>query len=144
VYARLPWLAGPLFLAEAPWRLRAETAAAFPARATRRRFARSQLATLLKTRLSLRRMAARALMISSAGGGVVRGAHVACPTLVITGEHTLDHVVPGASTSEYLRLIPGARGVVLERTGHLGSITKPDLFARVIRDFVNGRHYAAA
>jgi hypothetical protein len=28
--------------------------------------------------------------------------------------------------------------VVLERTGHLGSITRPDAFAALVCDFVNG------
>jgi hypothetical protein len=30
IYSRVPWLFGPLFLAESPWRLRAELAAALP------------------------------------------------------------------------------------------------------------------
>ena len=143
VYARVPWLAGPLFLAESPWRLRHELAAAFPASGPRRRFARSQLGLLLKAPLSLSRMARRALLISSSDASVV-AARVTAPTLVITGERELDHVVPVVGSSEYLRLIPGARGAIIERTGHLGSITKPEVFAMLIRDFVNGQHHAAA
>ena len=41
-------------------------------------------------------------------------------------------VVPDA------QLIPGARHVVLPRTGHQGPITRPDEFARIVRDFVAG------
>jgi pimeloyl-ACP methyl ester carboxylesterase len=39
----------------------------------------------------------------------------------------------------YLSLIRGAQGVVLERTGHLGSITRPDQFAAIVRDFADRR-----
>jgi pimeloyl-ACP methyl ester carboxylesterase len=80
-------------------------------------------------------MAARARLISSDD---VRPdcARIAAPTLVITGERHLDHVVPVDGSSEYLRLIPNARAAVLERTGHLGSITRPEAFAEIVRAFV--------
>jgi hypothetical protein len=38
-------------------------------------------------------------------------------------------------------LIPGAQYYRLERTGHLGLITRPDTYASVVGDFV---HRAAA
>jgi Predicted hydrolases or acyltransferases (alpha/beta hydrolase superfamily) len=63
-------------------------------------------------------------------------ARITAPTLVVTGEPHLDHVVPVEGSSEYLRLIPDAHAVVLERTGHLGSITRPEVFARIIHRFV--------
>ena len=69
IYARLPYLLGPLFLAETPWRLRREMAAAFPGRAARWRFAGSQLRTLMRAPLSLSRMACRARMIANARCG---------------------------------------------------------------------------
>jgi pimeloyl-ACP methyl ester carboxylesterase len=69
---------------------------------------------------------------------------VAAPTLVVTGERALDHVVPVEGASEYARLIPNARAAVIERTGHIGSITRPDAFAALVRDFVNGQRHAAA
>ena len=47
----------------------------------------------------------------------------------------MDHVVYGPS-SEYIRLIAGARSVILERTGHLGTMTRPDAFAALVHDFV--------
>ena len=47
----------------------------------------------------------------------------------------MDHVV-SATSSEYLRLIAGARSAVLERTGHLGTMTRPDAFAALVHDFV--------
>jgi len=39
-------------------------------------------------------------------------------------------------SSEYVRRIANARGVVLERTGHLGSITRPEAFTDVVREFI--------
>jgi len=55
---------------------------------------------------------------------------------VVTGEPGLDYVVPVAGTSEYLRLIQGSSGVVIERSGHLGCVTRPNAFASIVRDFV--------
>jgi pimeloyl-ACP methyl ester carboxylesterase len=69
---------------------------------------------------------------------------IIAPTLVVTGEPHLDHVVPVEGSSEYLRLIPKARAAVLERTGHLGSITRADAFATLVRDFTEGHRHAAA
>ena len=138
IYARVPYLLGPLFLAETPWRLRREMAAAFPQTGRRWRFAASQLRTLTRAPLSLGRMAARARMISTldTAGDC---AQVTAPTLVITGERALDHVVPVDGSTDYLSSIRGARGVTLERTGHLGSITRPEAFASAVRDFAERR-----
>jgi pimeloyl-ACP methyl ester carboxylesterase len=133
-YARFPRLVGPVFLLETPWRLRAEFAAAFPERSARRRFARSQIRVLLEAPLSLTAMAKRALMIGTADT-LSDCARVVAPTLVVTGEPRLDHVVPADGSADYSRLIPGARNTMIERTGHLGSITRPDAFAAAIRDF---------
>jgi len=58
------------------------------------------------------------------------------PTLVITGEDGLDRVVPVRLTEDYLRLWPHARRVTLARTGHLGSITRPDAFLDALLPFV--------
>ena len=143
IYARWPWAFGPLFLAEAPLRLRAEIFTAIEAGAPRRRFMRSQLGTLLKAPLSLRRMGARALLISSCDA-TTSAERVMALTLLISGETSLDRIVGGDGSAQYLSLIRTARNVILERTGHLGSITRPDAFARLIRDFVNGQYHAAA
>jgi pimeloyl-ACP methyl ester carboxylesterase len=61
---------------------------------------------------------------------------VTAPTLVVTGEAALDYVVPVAGTSAYMQLIPNATHAVLARTGHLGTVTKPHEFARLVREFV--------
>jgi pimeloyl-ACP methyl ester carboxylesterase len=134
-YARFPWVFGPVFFAEAPFRLRAEVAIAFPRWRDRWRFAANQLLTLFSAPLSLVRMARRGRLIPTLqiADDCPR---IGLPTLIITGEQTLDHVIPAEGTSEYVRLIPGSRCTTLERTGHLGSITRPDAFADLVLKFV--------
>jgi 3-oxoadipate enol-lactonase len=135
VYARLPWLFGPLFLIESPLRLRREIAAAFPRLLDRWRFAQWQLGALARAPLSPVRMAARARLISSTDI-VADCAKVTAPALIVTGEPALDRVVAVDGTLAYRSLIAGARHVMLERTGHLGSITRPGKFASVLQEFV--------
>jgi 3-oxoadipate enol-lactonase len=142
-YLRAPWLFGPLFVVETPFRLRPEVRAAFPDAAARRRFSWQALKTALGARVSLSQMAARARMIS-AEDVTPDCARITAPTLVVTGEKDLDHVVPVEGSNEYLRLIPNARAVVLERSGHLGSITRPEAFAAIVRDFTEAHRHAAA
>jgi len=134
-YAKLPWLFGPLFFIESPFRLRKELAAALPRMTDRWRFSRSQLSSLARAPLSPTRMAARAAFIANADL-FSDCANVAAPTLIVTGDRALDRVVSVDRTLAYLDLIPGARHVTLERTGHLGSITRPQEFASLVRGFV--------
>ena len=135
IYLRAPWIFGPIFLAESPLRLRPEVCAAIPDWRARSRFATLGLRTLLAAPVSLSKMAARARLIASVDLAA-DCERIATPTLVVTGEHGLDHVVPVEGSSEFTRRIPNARAVVLERTGHLGSITRPEAFADIVRDFV--------
>jgi 3-oxoadipate enol-lactonase len=135
IYLRAPWILGPIFIAESPLRLRPEVCAAIPDWRGRRRFALLGLRTLLSAPVSLSRMAARARLITSIDLGP-DCERIAAPTLIVTGESGLDHVVPVEGSSEYTRRIQNARAVVLERTGHLGTITRPDAFADLVRDFV--------
>jgi 3-oxoadipate enol-lactonase len=137
VYSRLPWLFGPIFLAEAPFRLRRELDAAFPDRVSRLRFAASQLKTFLRAPLSLARIARRARLISTVDLAA-DCARVTAPTLIVTGERGLDHVVSVEHSGGYQHLIRGSRAVVLERTGHLGCVSRPDEFAAVVRAFADG------
>ena len=58
------------------------------------------------------------------------------PTLVVHGEPWLDHVVSVDGTSEYGRLIRGARTLLLERTGHLGVMTHAGEFASGLQAFI--------
>jgi pimeloyl-ACP methyl ester carboxylesterase len=146
IYTRVPWIFGPIFLAESPWRLRAEIATALPDVRQRRAFKRTLLRTLVASPLSVTRMAARARLLN---GMDLRSecSRITAPTLVVTGEAGLDHVVRVDDSIDYARLIPNARTVVLNRTGHLGSITRPHEFAAVVRTFlssVNGHETHAS
>jgi 3-oxoadipate enol-lactonase len=143
IYMRLPLILGPLFLAESPFRLRPEVLAAIPDRRDRRRFTLEGIRTVLSAPVSLRSMAARAQIITSTDLNA-DCARITAPTLVITGEAGLDYVVPVEGSSEYTRRIADARAIVLERTGHLGSITRPEAFCEAIRTFVEGHRHAAA
>jgi pimeloyl-ACP methyl ester carboxylesterase len=136
VYTRLPLIFGPLFLIESPWRLRREIAAAMPDRSARWAFRRSGLATLRSAPLSMTEMAARARLMTTVDVTPDCG-RVTAPTLVVTGERTLDFVAPAEGTIAYAHLIPTARAVVLERTGHIGTITRPDAFADLVATFVS-------
>jgi pimeloyl-ACP methyl ester carboxylesterase len=135
VYAAAPWLFGPLFLAESPWRLAGEIRSALPNIGARWRFVRWQLATLRRAPLSPTRMAGRAALISSPQL-LDDCARIVAPTLLVTGEPGLDRVVAVDGTLAYMRLIAGARHATLPRTGHLGSITRPEAFAALVREFV--------
>ena len=81
-------------------------------------------------------MAQRAAVIA---GASLRDdcARITAPTLIVTGERELDRVVPVDVTREYVNLIAGARHTTLDRTGHLGSITRPEAFAALVREFVD-------
>ena len=137
VYARYPRLFAPLFFAAMPGRVWTELTAAIPDARARRAFVRWQLRTLMRAPLSPVQMGARALLIDGVDP-VADCTNVSAPTLIVSGEPHLDFVVPSTGTLEYVDLIPDARAVTLKGTGHLGSITQPDAFAAVVREFLEG------
>ncbi len=143
MYARSPRLFGPIFIAESPWRVSSEVRSAIPDMKGRLRFSLDSLKHLIRAPLSFAGMAARARMMTAEDVSQ-DCARISAPTLVITGEPGLDHVVPVEGSTAYGQLIPQARVVVLERTGHLGSITRPDAFATLVSDFIEGQRHAAA
>jgi pimeloyl-ACP methyl ester carboxylesterase len=143
VYLKAPWIFGPVFLAETPWRVRREVRAAMPDRAARRRFSWNALRTLVGAPVSLTAMASRARLLTTDAIAADCG-QITAPTLILTGEPHLDHVVPVEGSGEYARLIPQARRAVLASTGHLGSMTRPHEFAALVHDFVEGHRDAAA
>jgi pimeloyl-ACP methyl ester carboxylesterase len=143
LYLKAPWLFGLVFLAETPWRLRREVRVAIPDARERRRFVMNGLRTLVGAPISLSRMAARARTIAATDLSS-DCARITAPTLVVTGERVLDHVVPVEGSAAYARLIANARAAVVPRTGHLGSITRPVEFAAVVRAFVESHRHAAA
>jgi pimeloyl-ACP methyl ester carboxylesterase len=138
LYCRFPWLFVPLFLFESPFRLRVELRSTFPGWRPRWRFARWQLRTLARAPLSPPRMAQRAMLLS--GVPLADCARITAPTLVVVGEPELDRVVPVQSTMAYTELIARAHRVTLNETGHLGTITRPEAFASIVREFVERPH----
>jgi pimeloyl-ACP methyl ester carboxylesterase len=143
LYARLPWIFLPAFIAETPVRLREEMKAALPSLRERAAFSLGQVTNLWTAPLSVRGLAQRARLLRRLD---VEGdcARVSAPTLVITGDRALDRVVPVAGTERYAQLIAGAQRVSIERTGHLGCNTRPQEFARLVHEFVSRKHHAAA
>jgi pimeloyl-ACP methyl ester carboxylesterase len=142
-YLGRPRLYGPLFFAEAPLRFNREVSIALPRISDRFRFAATQLRCLARAPLSVARMAERARLIDTLDlSEECRG--IRCPTLVVSGEASLDHVVPSAGASEYTGLIANARRAILRETGHLGIVTRPREFAAEIASFAAGvRQHAA-
>jgi pimeloyl-ACP methyl ester carboxylesterase len=140
-YIRMPWLFGPLFLIETPRRLQAELRIAFPKVLDRLRFGWRQASTLVTAPLSLRGMAARGRLItawkpSDDAAALSALSALPVPTLVVTGEPSLDRVVRVGSTLAYVPLIPDARSAELAGTGHIGYLTKPRAFVKLIGDFL--------
>ena len=133
-YARWPKVFGLVFMFEIPFRARRELTAALPERAARRAFTRTILRTVVVAPISPTRMARRARLIASYDV-VTDCARISVPTLVVTGEAELDHVVSVHGSSRYSELIAGAVRAVLPRTGHQGTLTHADAFAATVREF---------
>ena len=132
-FMRAPRLLSPLFCVGS-LRMCPEIFAAKESWSSGAAFAAQHASTVLANMFSPRLMARRARMVASLN--VERQlADVRCPVLVVTGESGLDRVVPVSMTREYHRIWPHATQAVLQRTGHLGLITRPDEFARVVVSF---------
>ncbi len=141
-FLRAPWLLTPLFCL-ASLRLYPEIAAAVPGFAHGVRAAISHGLRALRYIFSPGRMARRVRMLDVSGqpAGSRLSAEferVNLPTLVVTGEPSLDRVVSVNLTREYLRIWPHANEVTIARTGHLGIITRPHDFARILVPFIEG------
>jgi pimeloyl-ACP methyl ester carboxylesterase len=130
-YAVAPRTSALAFVAGAPGRLLREISAAVPDRRRRAAVLAGYLRSIVAHPTLPARMAARVRTV--AGCSFVEDAKsVRAPALVVTGEPALDRVVPVAGTREYLGLIPNVVGVTLERTGHIGVVTRPDEFADLV------------
>jgi pimeloyl-ACP methyl ester carboxylesterase len=133
-YLRAPRAWAPFFLARAVGRLGPELKTALPSRSERVRFLWRFVRRVARAPLSPSGMAARAREMFNINLSH-EAERISVPTLIITGESDLDRVVPVSSTREYLSLIPGSRHAVLERTGHLGCVTRPHQFAGLVASF---------
>ena len=134
-YIERPWLRAPRFVLTSPLRVWPEVRAARPSSAGALGFlaryaARIAAAPMIPSLMADRIREQQRIDFS----GDCRA--VRAPTLVISGEPHLDRIIPTESTRRYVELIPGARYVQLERTGHLGLVTRPQEWARVVGDFV--------
>ena len=134
-FVRRPWVSAPLFVLTAPRRLFPEIRAAYPSWAARLGFSAVHAARVLAAPMIPSLMAGRVRLQQSLDFAP-DCARVTAPTLVITGEEQLDRVVPAAVTRRYAQLIPGARLATIERTGHLGTVTRPDRFAELVGEHV--------
>lgn len=142
IYARLPWIFGPAFLAEIPRRVAPELERALPNTGERLRFSWRQVRTFFRAPMSVTKMAERGVLIQSTSRQQ-DCARVTAPTLVVAGEPSLDRIVPPEGTAEYVRLISGAQIARIEDSGHLGYITRPGAFHAIVAGFLETLGLAA-
>jgi pimeloyl-ACP methyl ester carboxylesterase len=137
-YLEHPLRATPRFVLTSPLRIWPEIKAAFPSIPDRIAFLAGhgfRVATApMKPALMASRIRQQQQIDFCPDCALVR-----VPTLVVTGEPHLDRIVPAENTMQYVEMIPGATHYRLERTGHLGLLTRPELYAAVVGDFVQ-RH----
>jgi 3-oxoadipate enol-lactonase len=134
-YASRPWRSIVAFCATAVGRLDAEVRAALADWPSRIRFALGYVGRILRAPMLPHVMGNR-VQLQRTVNGAEDCARIAAPTLVISGEPSLDFVVPVESTREYAGLIRGAQYVMMDRTGHIGSLTQPDRFAAIVKEFL--------
>lgn len=134
-YLAHPRLMAPVFAAGAPFRLWPEVAAALPDVRDRLRFVIRHTARVATAPIVPALMAER-ICLSQTVAFERECQAIDAPTLVVTGEPRLDRIVPPESTAEYVHLIRGACAATMERTGHIGLVTRPRQFGELIGDFV--------
>jgi pimeloyl-ACP methyl ester carboxylesterase len=140
-YLHAPRLLFPVFLI-ASLRLYREIAAATPGFTAALRVALRHAWTVITHMASPVRMAGRVRLLAAVD--LRRDlTNVRVPTLLVTGTPELDHVVPPGVTREYAEIWPHAVVHTLERTGHLGLITRADAFADVVARFVERSSHEA-
>jgi pimeloyl-ACP methyl ester carboxylesterase len=64
-----------------------------------------------------------------------RLAEIACPALVVWGDG--DRLISVEDADVFIELIPGARKVVFEDTGHMAMLERPAAFNPLLRDFLS-------
>lgn len=139
-YIRRPWLSTAEFVSTAPSRLMPEICAALDGWGARLTFSAGHVVRLLMAPTRPSRMAARVTAQQSIDFGPDCD-RVTAPTLVITGEPHLDRVVPVETTRQYVSLIRGARYEMMERSGHIGLVTRPEKFSEIVCGFVHANHH---
>jgi pimeloyl-ACP methyl ester carboxylesterase len=133
-YLRAPRLLLPVFMI-ASLRMYREIASAHPGLAAGVREALRHGWNVLTHMFSPTRMARRVHLLDRANLAAMNAPRV--PTLVITGDEALDRVVPVRVTRKYLQWLPEARIATVPRTGHLGFITRPEIFTDLVAPFAD-------
>jgi pimeloyl-ACP methyl ester carboxylesterase len=134
-YLRAPRLLSPLFCLASPIRMYGEIAAANDTTPARARAVARHGWNVATHMFSPTRMARRVRLLDATRLDDIAG-NVEAPTLIVHGEPALDCVVPVRATLDYQRLIPHATIVTIERTGHLGFITRPEAFVSAVAPFI--------
>lgn len=135
-WVQRPWLSAPAFVVTSPGRLMPEIRRALPHWRRRTAFTLRHLLRVAAAPMNPSLMASRVMWTQKVDLHA-DCERVAAPTLVVTGEEDLDRVVPVPVTRTYGRLIAGARCEVIDRTGHIGLLTRADRFAEIVGDFVD-------
>jgi 3-oxoadipate enol-lactonase len=135
-YLDRPWLSAPRFVITAPPRVWPEIVAAYDTWPERLLFT-ARHAVRVATAPMIPPVAAARVRLQQCIDFAPDCALVTVPTLVVTGEDGLDQVVPPDVTRRYLTLIPGAQYMKLERSGHIGLLTRPSRFAEIVESFLN-------
>lgn len=129
----------PLFAARGLQRLLPEVLAAHDTWAARLRFLVTYGFQVLRRPIAPRQTARWVRAWQAQSRDLVADClRIAAPVHVITGDAHLDRVVPVASTHEYLTLIPRATSASLDRTGHIGLVSRPAAFAARVNEFIHG------
>ena len=135
-YLRYPWLLTPAFCFGS-LRLYGEIAAANDTWWSGVTAACGAGLTVLSHIFHPSRMARRVQLLRSMDRIDGELSRVKVPTMIVTGEESLERVVPPSVTRQYLAIWPHARVETLARTGHLGVMTRPHEFAALISRFVS-------
>jgi 3-oxoadipate enol-lactonase len=144
-YMRRPTLSAPLFALGAAKRSWSELRVTLPDGRARLAFCAKWALSFMDAPAAPWRMGHRARLAAAEHFGD-DCSRIKLPTLVIAGERELDGVVRPDDTMGYVTAIAGAEFQLLERTGHLGTVSAPERFAAIVSGFVeglsttNGRH----
>ena len=134
-YRRAPTLLMPVFALESAHRVSPELRAALPTVRDRLRML-PQALRVMRSPVWPPHMRRRMELLGTVDFMAdVREVHV--PAIAITGEPGLDRTVPVELTQRYVSLLPGCEHVVLARSGHMGSATRPREFAALVSEFAH-------
>ncbi len=134
---RRPIVSSPIFAWQAVRRSWQELRVTYPGLSQRLKFCAVAAPRVLMAPAAPWRMGSRARLAASECFDE-DCAQIETPTLVVAGERELDKVVQQDDSMRYVNAIRGAQFQLLERTGHLGTMSAPDRFAAIITRFARG------